>query len=369
MNITEVMPSALGSLGADGFTDTLGISAVVGPVRRIAVLLVDGLGHRLLPRAATAAPLFAEVLAGRVATAQELRSTLPSTTPTSLVSFATGVEPGRHGVLGFTVRVPGSDRVLTHIHWGDDPDPRKWQPVATVYERSPVPCTVVLPAAFRGSGLTTCAYRGADYVALRSRDDVAEALLAALRARTGLVFSYTSALDTAAHVHGIASPEWAAAATQVGNLVERIVSGLPPDAALLVTADHGGLDVPAGSRIDLADDARLRDGVRVVAGEPRMRYLHTAPGAARDVADAWSAVLGDRATVYDREQAVATGMFGPVAPAHLERIGDVVVVCRDNLVVLASGHEPPEVAALVGFHGSATPAETAVPLLVFGPTR
>jgi hypothetical protein len=105
--------------------------------------------------------------------------------------------------------------------------------------------------------------------------------------------------------------------------------------------------------------------VRVVAGEPRVRYLHTEPGAAADVQATWTGVLDGRVRVYSREQAVATGMFGPVNPAHLARIGDVVVVCTGDTAVLATGHEPPETARLVGFHGAATAAEMAIPLIAF----
>jgi hypothetical protein len=103
----------------------------------------------------------------------------------------------------------------------------------------------------------------------------------------------------------------------------------------------------------------------VVAGEPRVRYLHTEPGAAVDVQATWSEVLDGRAQVYSREQAVATGMFGPVSPGHLARIGDVVVVCTGDAAVLATGHEPPETARLIGFHGAATAEEMAIPLIAF----
>ena len=103
----------------------------------------------------------------------------------------------------------------------------------------------------------------------------------------------------------------------------------------------------------------------MVAGEPRVRYLHTEPGAAADVQAAWSEVLNGRAHVYSREQSVATGMFGPVNPAHLARIGDVVAVCTGDAAILATGHEPPETARLIGFHGAATPAEMAIPLIAF----
>jgi hypothetical protein len=166
-------------------------------------------------------------------------------------------------------------------------------------------------------------------------------------------------------VHGVASQQWGQAAAWTGEQLERLVAGLPDDAALLVTADHGGLDVPSTSRLDIADDVRLSAGLRVVAGEPRFRYLHVEPGAAADVHAAWTEVLGARADVYTREQAVAAGLFGPVAPQHLQRIGDVVVVCNGDTVVLAREHEPDEIAKLVGFHGSTTPAETAIPLICF----
>lgn len=99
----------------------------------------------------------------------------------------------------------------------------------------------------------------------------------------------------------------------------------------------------------------------MVAGEPRVRYLHTEPGATADVQAAWTEVLTGKADVYSRDQAVASGMFGPVKPAHLARIGDVVVVCTGDAAVLATGHEPPETARLIGFHGAATPAEMAIP--------
>jgi hypothetical protein len=278
------------------------------------------------------------------------------------------VPPGEHGVLGFTVNVPGTDRVLTHILWRDDPSPAIWQPVPTMFTRAAaagINSAVVLPAVFAGSGLTHAAYAGAEFIGQHRGDDLAAAMLAALHAGPGLVFGYTARVDTAAHGHGIASREWADACAWTGTLIERLVAGLPADAALLVTADHGGLDVPPSSRIDLGTDDRLSAGLRVVAGEPRFRYLHTIPGATADVLVTWRAVLGDRAAVLTRDEAVASGMFGAVRAAHLARIGDVVVIAQGDTAVLASGFEPLEVATLVGFHGGRTPEETAIPLLSF----
>ena len=363
-SICNVLPAAAALLGVPEATDTLNLAEHIGDVRRVVVVLVDGMGWHLLPELAISAPLLASVLAGGTGRLDELACTFPSTTPTSLTSLGTGVGPGQHGVLGFTVNVPGTDRVLNHIFWRDDPPASEWQPVPTWFERlrrAGVEARAVLPAPFIGSGLTESAYRGARFCPTPYDVDYAEAVTETISAATGLVYAYTSAIDAAAHLFGIGSAEWHAAGAYVDELLTRLLGALPSDAALLVTADHGGLNVD--ERIDLDADPRLSAGVRVVAGEPRVRYLHTEPGAEADVVAAWSEVLGDRAEVRSRDDAVAGGLFGPVRPEHLARIGDVVVICHGDTAVLTSRHEPPEVAQLVGMHGGMTPVEMAIPLI------
>lgn len=365
-SLCDVLPAVAAALGVPGASDRLELREAVGDVDRVAVVLIDGMGLQLLPRLAPHAPLLASVAAGGTGRLQELVCTFPSTTPTSLVSLATGVRPGEHGILGFTLALPGTERRLTHITWRDDPPPAEWQPVPTWFQQAAahgVDARVVLPKPFRGSGLTEAAYRGARFVAVGRRDDPAHRILAELRAGPGIVYGYASELDTAAHVHGIASPQWQDAARGIDRLLTRLVEGLPPGAALVVTADHGGLDVPLEGRVDLAADPPLTDGVRVVAGEPRVRYVHAVAGATTDVAAAWAGVLGTRARVLLRDEAVAAGLFGPVPPAHLPRLGDVIAICTGDSVVVDTVGEPIEVSRLIGFHGADTPAETAVPLV------
>jgi hypothetical protein len=361
--IADVLPSALAALGVPGHTDRFGLP----DVRRIGVLLVDGLGYHLLPSAARVAPLLADVHAGRLGELREIACCFPSTTPTSLASLGTGTLPGAHGIVGFRVNVPGTRRVLTHIDWRGDPDPAVWQPVPTQFEvaaAAGLATSVVSRPEFAGSGLTIAAYRGARYVGAADDDALAEAMLAELSGPARLVYGYHAAVDTTAHLFGIDSPAWQEAVADVGRLLAKLVDGLPADAALLVTADHGGVNVPADNRVDIDTDRRLRAGVRVVAGEARVRYLHTRRGAGEDVIAAWRGVLGDSADVISRDQAVAAGWFGAVPEQHVARIGDVVVVCRGDYAVLATKHEPELASKLVAYHGSMTPAETAIPLII-----
>ncbi|MFC4019517.1 alkaline phosphatase family protein [Micromonospora sp. GCM10011542] len=364
--LADVLPSALAVLGVHGAADPLGLAPRLVGVRRVAVLLVDGLGWYQL---STAAP-YAPVLTGLAVTAaRPIVAGFPSTTPTSLVTLGTGVAPGAHGVLGFTVRVPGTDRVLTHTDWAADPSPLRWQPVPTQFERARaagVAVTVVSRPEFGGSGLTVAANRGGDFRGAAGVDALAATMRAALTAGTGptLVSGYHPDLDRHGHVSGVDSVPWRVAAAEVDELLARLVDGLPSDAALLVTADHGQLNVPAGHRFDLDTDPRLRTGVHLVAGEARVRYLHAVPGATDDVVAAWSAVLGDAARVRTRDEVVASGWFGPVAEEHLARIGDVVVICNDTYAVMATRTERPMASRLVAYHGADTAAELTIPLLV-----
>jgi Type I phosphodiesterase / nucleotide pyrophosphatase len=350
-SLADLMPSVSAVLGVPGADDVLGLRGSLDGVDRVAVLLVDGLGAYQWP------VVFGEPCA------RTLTSGFPSTTPVSLVTLGAGVPPGAHGVLGFTSRMPDG-RILNHIRWQDDPDPAKWQPVPTRFETATaagVPATQVTRAEFEGTGLTVAANRGARFRGGAHWEALASEMLLALRAGPGLVYGYHPDLDKAGHDSGLLSPQWNAAAADVQELVERLVEGLPPRAALLVTADHGQLNVPADARVDLIES----DGIVAVAGEPRVRYLHVAPGAVADVTDAWRAVLGDRAWVLTREEVIDGGWFGAVPPDHFGRIGDIAVICQGRTVSLADGWEPPAIARMVAFHGSVTAAEMTVPLGVF----
>jgi hypothetical protein len=372
--LADVLPGAATALGVpvergDLPADPLGLRATLDGVRRIGVLLVDGLGADLVRAHAHLAP----TLAALATPVGDLSAPCPSTTPVSLATLGTGLPPGSHGILGFVTLVPGArgatgeDRSLNHVQWGDDPDPALWQPRRTVFEQADaagVPVTAVGPYAYAGSGLTRAVYRGAAYTGVVSHGDLTALLLRSLTATPrALVCGYIAELDLTGHVRGVDSPSWRAQLALVDRVVEQVVDALPEDAALLVTADHGMLDVPADTRVDLEADPDLTDGVRLLAGEPRARYVHAEPGAEDDVLARWREILGDRAWVAGRDDAVASGVFGPVDDGLAARIGDVVALARGSWAFTAPEREPGP-SRLAAYHGSLTATELAIPLLV-----
>src|ERR1700759_321110 len=330
--------------------------------RRVCLLVVDGPGWELLRDHPAAAPFLNELARN----AQPLAASFPATTVTSLTSLGTGSAPGQHGVLGYQVRIPGEHRLLNGLRWDDRINPERWQPRRTIYERAvaaDIAAYYVAPRAFRRSGLTRAAMRGAEYRPADSMGALAGEAANALRdAEEVLVTVYHGDLDGTGHGLGVASDSWYYQLAHVDKLAEQIAGALPSDAALYVTADHGMVDVPAEDRIDVDDSADLRAGVTLLGGEPRARHVYAHPGAEADVLATWREVLGSRAWVVSREEAIKENWFGPVDPAMVPRIGDVVAAPIGNWGIVATETDPRE-SALTGMHGSLVAADQLIPLL------
>jgi hypothetical protein len=176
-----------------------------------------------------------------------------------------------------------------------------------------------------------------------------------------VVYAYESKLDHAGHKHGSRSPEWLSTLTTIDTDIRRLREDLPAGTVLIVTADHGMVDVPRADRFDLDLVDSLREDVVLVAGEARFRHIHTRAGSEHDVAARWSGVLGDRAIV--RTQAEIEDWFGPIAAGVRPRLGDVAVASLENFAVFSSRDFGMEFK-MAGFHGSVTSAEMHVPLLI-----
>jgi hypothetical protein len=368
-SLGELLPSLLSALGIAGFANQIAVE----PAFRVCLLLVDGLGWELLRQNREVAPFLNSIAR------EPLTVGFPATTAASLSSLATGLPPGEHGLVGYTMALPEYQRAFNALTWSlyglgsrvdlrPDVVPETFQPVATVPERAAaagVPIQYLGPAFHKGSGLSRAIGRGQRFHPAESLEAIQEVALRRLDARPALVYGYHPRLDAAGHVEGVASQAWRDELVAIDHAVRTLAEQLPRDTLLVVTGDHGMVDLRPDERLDLADQPDLAAGVTLLAGEARARYLRTAPGAAGDVVSAWRSILGDRMWVWTRDEAVATGIFGPrVSDQASERIGDVVAAAFGPVGIVQRDVDPAQ-ARLKGHHGSLTPAEQLVPLLQY----
>jgi hypothetical protein len=363
-SLADVLPAVGFALGArvPGWPTDLP-TLVLPEAPAYVVFLVDGLGADLLEAHAHAAPYLSSLLT------PEATGTagVPSTTATSLTSLGTGLTPGGHGVVGFTSRVPGSDRLLNALFWDKTIDPLQWQPHRTGFQTlaaSGVHVTSVNKREFRGSGLTVAAQRGGEWV---DADRVGERVAGAVGAaalRPSFTYLYDGDLDWTGHRYGVASAQWLQQLAIIDAEAEQLRDALPAHARMLVVADHGMVDAARPERrIDVDEDPAYRQGVVLLGGEARFRHVYCTAGAVDDVRARWCELLGDAALVLTRDEAIARGWFGEVTSPVLPRLGDVVAAARDDWGLFSSVDFPYELR-LVGLHGSLTPVEMRIPLLV-----
>jgi hypothetical protein len=356
----DVVPAVGRALGTDVLPVPTGLELPEAPA--YVVFLVDGLGAQLLERYASAAPYLSSLQDG----GEPGTAGVPSTTATSLTSLGTGLTPGTHGLVGFTSRVPGTDKLLNALFWDKSIDPLEWQPHPTAFTRlteAGVRVDVVNKREFDRSGLTVAAHRGAGYI---GADRIGERIAAAVAGsmhRPSLTYLYDGDLDWTGHRYGVDSPQWLQQLAAIDAETVQLREALPDEVRLVVVADHGMVDSTPQSRLDVDQHDELRDGLVLLGGEARFRHLYCADGAASSVAECWADLLGARAEVLLREDAIARGWFGQVTELVLPRLGDVMVAARDDVGIFSSrdfGYE----TSLIGLHGSLTPDEMLIPILV-----
>jgi predicted AlkP superfamily pyrophosphatase or phosphodiesterase len=328
--------------------------ALLADADQVVLFVVDGLGWEQVQARLSTVPSIA-TMEGR-----SITTVAPSTTATALTSLTTGLPPGQHGVVGYRMAIHGE--ILNVLRWstaaGDARQsipPAKVQPTPPFLgERPPV----VTRAEYRTSGFTGAHLDPARYWGYRTLSTMVTEVDRRLRASEPFVYAYYDGLDKVAHEYGLGE-HYDAELTWIDYTIERLLAVLPRRAALVVTADHGQVDV-GDNVVELGSEVLTLCSMQ--SGEGRFRWLHARPGRAAALCDAALATHGHDAWVVPRDEAVADGWFGPeVNDVALARLGDVALVARRDVAF----HDPQDTGPyhLVGRHGALTSAEMLVPLL------
>jgi hypothetical protein len=349
----------LGSLGVGLSTPGPRIddlSAAVRGADGVVLVVLDGLGDDQLAERAHLAPVLA---AARLA---PLTSVAPSTTAAALTSLSTGVAPGRHGIVGY--RFAMGDDVLQALRWTvDDREaaaahpPDRVQRVAPTLRLKGAAVPYVGKTSFSTSSFTKAHLRGSAYVGVAGPEEMPGAVVASL-GESALVLCYHDAIDKVAHAKGLEG-DYDAALVAADLLVAEIRAAIPAGVAVVVTSDHGQVDVgPAAVDLTASTDALVARR----SGEGRFRWLHAHPGEAGSLFDRASTELESSCWVMSRRQVVASELLGEVDDEVVDRLGDVALIPFVDAFV--PDPSVPREHQMRSRHGSLTSAEMRVPLCV-----
>ena len=330
------------------------LPAVAHDAERVVLLVIDGLGWTQLAARPGLTPTLSAMQGGPITTVA------PSTTATALTSITTGMPPGEHGVVGYRIAVEGE--VLNVLRWSTPAgDARQTIPPAKV---QPHPAfgghrpPVLTRTEFEASGFTTAHLDGTRFTGYRTLGTLTAELGRLARLGEPFVYAYYEGLDKVSHEYGLGI-QYDEELRWIDHLVSSVLDALPSGSVLVVTADHG--------QVEVRDDAIVLPGdvlshVAMQSGEGRFRWLHARAGRAGALKDAATDLLGHQAWVRTRDEAIAEGWYGPIVKdVAAGRLGDVLLAARGAVAF----HDPQDTGPylLVGRHGSLTEDEMLVPLL------
>lgn len=350
--LTDVMGATLGALG-----DPLGEDRGLPAATKAVVVLIDGLGYHQLAARSGHAPFLRRRLG------DPIRTVSPSTTASAISSLGTGLEPGQTAMVGYALKDPSTGEPFNLIAW-NSPIHRaeNWQLQPTWGEKlagAGRPLAICQDPKFVGSGLTNAAWRGGVPYSARRLEDRVDAALSALQSHD-LVYLYWGEIDHIGHGKGWQSPEWTSELEQVDSELSRLARLLPPDTLLLITSDHGMVDVT--DKIDVARVDELRQGVDLIAGEERAVQVYTKQP--EELAERWRDYLGDRAKVMTKGEWIDSGLLGEVSAQSESVIGDVVAFSSATYGIVDSRWMSNGALGLIGVHGSLTEDEMEIPCIV-----
>lgn len=348
-NLVGIIPALLGG----GPLPTWLPEPVLGASNVILVIL-DGLGWNQLQERRNLAPTLAAMSGGAIT------SVVPSTTATALTSISTGLSPAEHGIIGYRVWARG--RVTNMLRWwSSDGDQRTSLPPSEMQPHRPF-CGQRVPyitaAELIGSAFSEAHLRGGRAVGYRAMSSLPVLVAHEVNSGEPFVHAYYAGIDKIAHERGF-GPFYDAELRAADRLVADILDRVGSDTAVLVTADHGQVEV--ADRI-LSPNADVLRCTQVQSGEGRMRWFHARPGAADELHGHLVDQFADVGWVKRRTEVIEEGWFGDDVPSPIAaRMGDVVVAAREPVSLDDPDDSGP--FELMCRHGSLTADEMLVPLI------
>jgi hypothetical protein len=364
------VPKSLGRLSDAYLSAYLALSSSDNPLKlaqkkSYLLILVDGLGTANIKRAAG----HAGFLNQKLMSAKSLFSGFPATTTSSLTSLATGVANGSHAVLGHRVYDRAKNQNINFLNdLGLELDPREYQNLETISEKAASNSVVVStigPSEYDKSGFTLATMPNATYIPAQSFQDRFEAAKKALSVAGSLTYLYFPELDQLAHRYGSHSTQWLNALEEFDAELVKFARLIPSTAGVILTADHGVIDVKPERHIYL-DEYECFSDLEQIGGDPRVSYLYFQEGV--DLATKFDEVaeaIGHFCDVVRIADLIAAGWLLKLSEQANRMAPDLVLLPRADRVAYHRGFAKARSLLMIGQHGGMTQAEWEVPLIVF----
>jgi hypothetical protein len=343
------------------------ISDAIGVAEHYVLVLVDGLGMNLVEALPAGSFL-------RRHNAMELTSVFPSSTAPALTALFTGCWPAEHAVTGWWTYLPDAGLTSTILPFVERFSERplgefgvaSGSVFTTPTAMSGIPgASSWMPNAIADSTSSQYFRGGTPAHGYERLDDACAGVARALAAaeHRSYTYLYVPYIDNAAHEHGPGSAAVRKARANVERDVEQLARALRGRARLVLTADHGQIDVDREDQTIIGEnDALLRLLLVPPTGDYRAPLFHVRPGQQERFTAEFRERLGAAWALITTDEIDELRLLGPapMAPETRRRWGDFVAIGPGRDAVRYA----PPAEPMLGYHGGLRPEEVRVPLIV-----
>lgn len=191
-------------------------------------------------------------------------------------------------------------------------------------------------------------------------------------------FVHLDSLDTISHEYGPQSHEYQAELSTITyliqkELIEKVNSETAKETLILITSDHGAVDVNPEEtiyiKLDLKNTLNLEveDTKKPVSpiGSPRDIFLHIKKEKLNWTKEILKQKIGEKAEIIDTEEADKKGLFGlkESSQEFLERTGNLLIIPKEKQTVWFETKNKSRISFL-GQHGGLNSEEMLVPFAI-----
>ncbi|MEA2735373.1 MAG: hypothetical protein QOE14_1824 [Humisphaera sp.] len=348
---------------------------LIGPAEHYVFVLLDGLGMNILP-------LLPPDSFVRRNLKRTIHSTCPSTTACALTSIATADWPNRHGVTGWFTHLPEHELTSMILPFAErfsgTPLTKRGIKAEDVLPLPPIlPQFTHRPLTLSPSYIANTTYNlycrggtpGLGYTSIENAVDQAihRVRTSAESSQRTYTYLYLHDIDTLCHHVGVAHDAVAPLVVGIDAELNRLAESLGGLARVVVSADHGLIDVEKPNQTLLETSDPLVALLQVPpSGDARMPIFHVREGRQRDFQGQFNERFGDRMTLISVSEAEEYRLFGPgpLSPVARRRFGDFIGIAHRPATL---GFHPPgkPIGNLyVAVHAGLSPEEMLVPLCV-----
>ncbi|MBI4895109.1 MAG: alkaline phosphatase family protein [Candidatus Aenigmarchaeota archaeon] len=333
--------------------------------RNIILFMIDGLGYDYVEK--NSKSFLFKHLKGKIT------SVFPSSTAPCVTSFFTGLSPSEHMITGwymYSKEIGTTSMPLPYItRLGRIPvslkiKSEKFFKQSTIFNN--INSYILLPEDLATSDYNKTLCKKAKLVAYNGLTDFFKKInkIISKDRRKKYIYAYWPDFDILCHLYGKKSKESLKNFRKLDKEILKFSKKLK-DTTIIVTADHGHIDTVKSRTIVLNKHPKVIECLeRPLSGETRVAYCYVKPTFQRKFEKYIKKTFSHACDLYKSQYIAKKGWFGPnVSKELLERIGDYILIMKDNYVIkdiIIGEIDRP----FIGNHGGVSEEEMFVPLIV-----